>query len=377
MNIKQVKSVLPTLFQTGLTPMIIGQHGIGKSQVVRQVAESLGMGFVDVRVGEMSDPGDLMGLPEIADSAHGRVTNFVKPDWFPREKNTLVFIDEINRAPKLLQQPLFRLILDKQLGQNKLPEGCVVIAACNPPGEDDYIVTEFEDKAYKSRFCMIYLEPTVQEWLSYGEEKGFNRDVLGFVAEHPEMLEESKVVVRTKKVPDRRSWEFVNKLTQISSYSNIDVSLQFEVISGIVGSESATSFHSYINDKTKGLDPDQILNKYPSIKKKVVELAKSRRTDILAVAMQRLQDNWKTLSRRENGVYHEETGLNVITLEMQEKDPNCTRFLTDEQMDNLADFIKDLPKDLALTFIDGNFMYPAFTDSMHDHKALCAYAKST
>ena len=76
--------------------LLRGNHGIGKSQVVRQVARGFGLPVIDRRLSQMSE-GDMIGLP----STDGEVTRFNPPDWFKTActKPMCLFLDELNRAP--------------------------------------------------------------------------------------------------------------------------------------------------------------------------------------------------------------------------------------------------------------------------------------
>ena len=61
--------------------MLTGRHGIGKSQILTKYFESVGMTVKTLFLGQMSDPGDLLGLP--TKDEHTGKTNFMPPYWFP------------------------------------------------------------------------------------------------------------------------------------------------------------------------------------------------------------------------------------------------------------------------------------------------------
>ena len=86
--------------------MLAGKHGIGKSQILTKYFEDQGMKVVPLFLGQMSDPGDLIGLPD-RDSKAGK-TQFLPPFWFPLDNTPVVlFLDELNRArPEILQSVL-------------------------------------------------------------------------------------------------------------------------------------------------------------------------------------------------------------------------------------------------------------------------------
>ena len=83
--------------------MLTGKHGIGKSQILEKFFTSRGERVVILFLGQMSDPGDLIGLPRL-DEMSGK-THFMPPYWFPMDdKPVVLFLDELNRArPEVLQ----------------------------------------------------------------------------------------------------------------------------------------------------------------------------------------------------------------------------------------------------------------------------------
>ena len=103
---------------------IWGACGVGKSQIVAQVAADLKWQFLDVRAVQL-DPVDLRGLPRIsADQAE-----WVPPKFLPTSGNGILFLDELTSAPQMTQAGCYQLVLDRKLGEYTLPEGWVVIAA--------------------------------------------------------------------------------------------------------------------------------------------------------------------------------------------------------------------------------------------------------
>ena len=76
-DFKNLLTVLPLVTDAGHPVLLRGRHGIGKSSVVYQYAESLGMPIVERRASQMTE-GDLLGLPTVDEG----VTSFCPPDWF-------------------------------------------------------------------------------------------------------------------------------------------------------------------------------------------------------------------------------------------------------------------------------------------------------
>jgi len=109
---------------------IWGACGVGKSQIVSQVADDLDLDFLDIRAVQL-DPVDLRRLPRIASDR----TEWVPPKFLPTSGKGILFLDELTSAPQMTQVGCYQLVLDRKLGEYVLPDGWVVIAAGNPASE--------------------------------------------------------------------------------------------------------------------------------------------------------------------------------------------------------------------------------------------------
>lgn len=98
---------------------IWGPPGIGKSDLVRQVADLRKVLLRDLRV-ILLDAVDLRGLPHLADGQ----TRWAIPDFLPRDGEGILFLDELNAAPALVQAACYQLVLDRKLGDYTVPESC-------------------------------------------------------------------------------------------------------------------------------------------------------------------------------------------------------------------------------------------------------------
>ena len=176
LNITELKQVLD------ITPaehniMLVGVHGIGKSEILTDYFQSQGMPVVALFLGQMSDPGDIIGLPH-KDEKTGK-TDFLPPYWFPVDgKPIVLFLDELNRARPEILQTIMDLALNRQLAGKKLPEGSRIIAAVNE-GER-YQLTDL-DPALVSRFNIVNFRPSVEEWLLWAKKNGLDNRVIEFI----------------------------------------------------------------------------------------------------------------------------------------------------------------------------------------------------
>ena len=112
--------------------MIWGAPGIGKSSIVQSLAIKLNLQFIDLRLSQLA-PTDLRGLPvpiHSSDEGEGTV-KWYKPEFLPQSGRGILFLDEINMAPPAMQGVAQQLILDRKIGNYKVPEGWFVFAAGN------------------------------------------------------------------------------------------------------------------------------------------------------------------------------------------------------------------------------------------------------
>jgi hypothetical protein len=136
-----------------------GQAGIGKSSIIRKVASILKREHVDVRP-TMMDPVD-MGIPYIKDGVCYRAT----PNWLPKNGATLVAIEELPDAPMSVQCALYQLVLERQLGDYRMPDGAYICATGNR-AQDGGNYNQ-PPAPLMNRFLHIQLESAFDSWLEW------------------------------------------------------------------------------------------------------------------------------------------------------------------------------------------------------------------
>ncbi len=244
--------------------MLVGRHGIGKSEILSDYYQGKGMRVVPLFLGQMSDPGDLIGLP----TKTGERTDFVPPYWFPTDgKPIVLFLDELNRARPEILQTVMDLALNRRLAGHELPKGSRIISAVNEG--DEYQLTHL-DPSLVSRFNVYQFCPTVQEWLLWAQQKHLDQRVVDFIQNEPTLLDntaERKEGQDTglEKYPDRRAWRRVSDVLQETAPDGTLRPRQslrdddIDLIAGIVGAQAASRFFAFLqgNQMLTGI---QILN---------------------------------------------------------------------------------------------------------------------
>ena len=242
--------------------MLVGKHGIGKSEILTRYFERLGIPVNTLFLGQMSDPGDLIGLPRL-DEATGK-TIFMPPYWFPTDGRPIVlFLDELNRARPEVLQTVMDLTLNRKLAGRSLPEGSRLIAAVND-GEE-YQLTDL-DPALVSRFNIYTFRPSAQEWLLWATENKLDVRVTDFIRHNPKMLDGDGSTDNPDrgldKTPDRRAWKKVSDC--IAPIEQLD-DIHKKIIAGIVGPIATQAFFSFLTT-IRILSGQDILLNYPSLK---------------------------------------------------------------------------------------------------------------
>lgn len=244
--------------------LLMGPAGIGKSAVVKQIAEARGSKFIDLRLSEL-EPSDLVGLPYLTDDPDTgeKVTNYAKPWWWPEDGNTVVFLDEVDRCREDMQPIAMQLTLDRRAGGRNLPEGVVVFAACN--GEK--YMTSAIDQALVNRFAVVELQPTAEEWLIWADANNVHPSVTGFIRSDKDMLDtpDRMIGVPNQAVPTRRSWTNLG-----FTLNNLEKQMQSGDISNheylhllaqpFVGLNASMAFGSWVREKYQVIRPADIFS---------------------------------------------------------------------------------------------------------------------
>jgi hypothetical protein len=300
--------------------MLVGKHGIGKSEILTGYFNSKGMKVVTLFLGQMADPGDIIGIPSKVEQldAAGKATSrtdFTPPYWFPQDSQPIVlFLDELNRARPEILQTVMDLTLNRKLAGKALPEGSHVISAVNE-GEE-YQLTDL-DPALVSRFNIYEFKPTVEEWLNWAAGEGLDERVINFIQDNPTWLDgnsDNKEYKGLEKSADRRAWKHVSDvMLKVDTIKDIHK----RTIAGIVGVGAAAAFiqsamqHNAITGKDLLLKYDKTM--------KTVEKYQLHEFAILNESVFRFLENAK-LNKREKELVAESLAKYIDFLDTKKKE---------------------------------------------------------
>ena len=253
MTPSQIVAALTTLLSIRQPVFLWGPPGVGKSQVVAQVAEQRGIALRDIRA-VLLDPVDLRGLPRITPEG---ASVWCPPAFLPGKTDPeegILFLDELNAAPPLVQAACYQLILDRCIGEYRLPDGWSIVAAGNR--EKDKAVTHRMPSALANRMVHLEFEASLDDWISWAQDAGVRTEVIAFLRFRPKLLHDFDPVHSGKSFASPRSWEFVSRILD----THPDPRIEYEIYQGTVGSESAAEFMGFLGVWRELPTVDEILD---------------------------------------------------------------------------------------------------------------------
>ncbi len=250
MRASEITESLTAMVRQKIPAFLWGPPGIGKSSVVRQIAEAEGIGFVDLRLSLM-DPTDLKGIPFYDKEAHSAL--WAPPAFLPRDANGILFLDELNSAPPAVQASAYQLILDRRVGEYELPAGWAIVAAGNR--ENDRGVVYRMPAPLANRFVHLEMEVHLDDWRDWAYRRGVDERVIAYIGYKNSELFTFDPTLNEKSFATPRSWEFVHNIL----LSGMGEHLLLDAIGGAVGRERAVDFLAFAKVMHKLPDLDAIL----------------------------------------------------------------------------------------------------------------------
>ena len=235
MKANELKESLSKLIDAKLPTFIWGSPGIGKSSIVKQIAQEKNLEFIDLRL-SLLDPTDLKGIP-FFDSNNNEAL-WAQPNFLPKEPASqgILFLDEINTAPPSVQAAAYQLVLDRKVGDYELPKGWAIVAAGN--SESDRGVVYRMPPPLANRFIHLEMEVSFEDWKSWAYQKSIEPAIIAFLNFDSSKLFNFDPSSNEKSFATPRSWEYVDRVLK----SNIPKASELEVLSGAIGKETAVSF---------------------------------------------------------------------------------------------------------------------------------------
>jgi nucleoside-triphosphatase THEP1 len=278
MDFTSTKMTARLVLESGWVPLIVGESGIGKTALVRELAAEMNAACVSVDANLLKE-GEIGGLPTVETffskamdkeerrtvyAVHTKLTEVEAIINEGKNDKVLLFIDELNRCEHAVQQELMNIILNREINGYRLDERVLVIAAMNPSNkyleyrQTDYRVVDM-DPAQEDRFVWLFMDSDIQSWLEWGAASGIHPDILAFVATFPNLLHTPRAKETIKATP--RSWERVSDAYSLYE-KNRDLykpTVFFNVLKGNLGSMIAQDFFGFLeNNQNPLISPDDV-----------------------------------------------------------------------------------------------------------------------
>ena len=194
------------------TPVMLwGPPGVGKSQMVAQVAEENNVEVIDIRLSQM-EPSDLRGIPfRDKDTVEWAIPAML-PDMKRHGSRGILFLDEITSAAPSVSAAAYQLILDRSLGQYRVPNGWAIFAAGNRQG--DRGVTYSMPAPLANRFSHFEVDINLDDWVSWAYRNQIDEKIIAFLRFRPDLLFDFDPAHNPVAFPSPRSWEFAHRALQ-------------------------------------------------------------------------------------------------------------------------------------------------------------------
>jgi hypothetical protein len=234
-----------------------GPPGIGKSDIVAQITNSFKNSLlIDVRL-SLWEPTDIKGIPYF-DTNSGKMV-WGAPAELPDDElaakydNIVLFLDEMNSAAPAVQAAAYQLILNRRVGQYRLPDNVMIVAAGNR--EADKGVTYRMPAPLANRFIHLELAVSFDDWFEWAVTNRVHKDVVGFLNFAKRDLYDFDPKSPSRSFATPRSWSFVSELLE----DDLDESTTTDLVAGAVGEGLAVKFMAHRKVASSMPDPVEIL----------------------------------------------------------------------------------------------------------------------
>jgi len=234
-----------------------GPPGVGKSQMVAQIAGRHQVPLIDIRLSQM-EPSDLRGIPFRVENRVEWAIPALLPDAARHGPTGILFLDEITSAPPAVSAAAYQLILDRRLGEYQVPAHWAIFAAGNRQG--DRGVTYSMPAPLANRFSHFEVETHLDDWVAWAYRSGIDERVIAFLRFRPELLFDFDPAHNPVAFPSPRSWEFAHR--GLKKFEDHPELLQ-GTLQACVGPAAGIELTAFINSLDQMPDLDAIVNGDP------------------------------------------------------------------------------------------------------------------
>ncbi len=234
--------------------MLWGTRGVGKSSVVRQVAAHFSVPLVDLRLTTI-EPVDIRGAI-YADDVQGKTVWF-PPEFLPspNQPNGILFLDELTAADQRLQISAYSLILDRRVGNYRLPDGWQVIAAGNASFHG--AVCHDMGTALADRMFHFNVQTVIDAFLAHALAMGFAPEVMAYLKVRPDRLDDTPSQLANDHLigASPRGWEDISNILK----SGLSDAAKRVFVQGRIGAANAAEFFGVLREIQAAVDVVRLL----------------------------------------------------------------------------------------------------------------------
>jgi hypothetical protein len=251
------KNAIRKAFKKQRPIFLWGPPGIGKSDIIHQLGAEMDAHVIDIRL-SLWEPTDIKGIPYFDSNSNTMV--WAQPSELPSEEfaskfpNVVLFLDEMNSAAPSVQAAAYQLILNRRVGQYKLPDNVLIVAAGNR--EADKGVTYRMPAPLANRFVHLEMRVDFDDWSLWATSNRVHKDVVGYCTFAKKDLYDFDPKSASRSFATPRSWSFVSELLEDD---DCDETTLLDLVSGAVGEGLAVKFMAHRKVSSKLPKPEDIL----------------------------------------------------------------------------------------------------------------------
>ncbi|WP_105492139.1 ATP-binding protein [Escherichia coli] len=265
-TVRDLPEVIKFAKRHGRAVLILGPMGCGKSQVVKQTADSIygerDDNLVDIRLSD-KDPTDLSGLPIPVQGDGGETrTVFAVPDFWPNDPDWegIIFLDELTHADNYLQKVAMQIMLDHKCGTYTFPKGSVFVGAGNR--STDGAVLSALEAPLANRFVIVEVVSNAEVFIEdFAFLNGVHSSVIGYLKKVPSSIDnyEAMADIGCPSFATPRSWEVASDILTDFDAGIITESLARVFLQGAIGHTMAIEIWTYHTKKRNLPEIGQIM----------------------------------------------------------------------------------------------------------------------
>jgi len=242
---KQARELIIRTLKAGLVPNLLGSPGVGKSDLINGITKEFNLHIIDFRLAQ-ADPTDLGGFPTLNEdrtrSHYAAPMNLpLVGDPIPEGcKGWLLFFDEMNAAPQLVQAAAYKIVLDRMVGDQHIHPK--VMIACAGNLITDRAITNRTSTAMQSRLVHLKLEVDHNSWIEWAITNKVDHRIIGFLQFRPELLHNFSADHNDNTFPCPRTWHFLSKI--LKGLDTVTTQ-ELPLVMGTVGQGAAIEFMEF------------------------------------------------------------------------------------------------------------------------------------